>query len=443
MSSSEAELIDQSLLNENKIPLATHTTNARPQRLHSWFNLIPVDQFEKEQPERVLFLDSFVTVKTAPQYRCGYQVLFEGMMPMSVVVHIGVIFVWYGDDLLHPDRDFPKLYDELYSTQYITSKATIFENTHVMDFVENGSDNLHFKVVHLWNHSKLYDHQVTDNNITLKQETKFNYGSCSNNSFIRFMSKIIPELELTHDYVYHGPGLAVVGATGRGAPKFHALVSLTPEGEHRTRVYVTMALSPDTFPASIERLYQKLFPSKYLCDLLCSVMANYIKNEFDVDAVIWKHRKWLKEPRLLNSEAHLYDVIRWGETFYPKDFKYIDPPKKKIENRTWYYMADLEKISTNQLKTYSVAGRELVSYLDSEGELHIYDAYCPHQGAHLGHGGTIVDDCIRCPFHGFHFDQQGQCLGQSTVKRSNKLQNLDLAPIECRIQEGRVDVFIE
>jgi hypothetical protein len=54
----------------------------------------------------------------------------------------------------------------------LSSPATLFENTHVMDFVENGSDNLHFKAVHLWEYSKIYDHVVSKDSITLKQDTR-------------------------------------------------------------------------------------------------------------------------------------------------------------------------------------------------------------------------------------------------------------------------------
>lgn len=95
-------------------------------------------------------------------------------------------------------------------------------------------------------------------------------------------SNLLPQLELTQDYVYHRPGLAVVGASGSGTPNMHALVSLTPEGEHRTRVYVTMAIDPETFPAWAEKIFQRLFPERALCDVLAHVMANFIKNEFDI-----------------------------------------------------------------------------------------------------------------------------------------------------------------
>ena len=35
------------------------------------------------------------------------------------------------------------------------------------------------------------------------------------------------------------------------------------------------------------------------------------------------------------------------------------------------------------------------------------DAFCPHLGAHLGHGGTVGDGCIACPFHGWKYDAEG------------------------------------
>jgi cholesterol 7-desaturase len=39
------------------------------------------------------------------------------------------------------------------------------------------------------------------------------------------------------------------------------------------------------------------------------------------------------------------------------------------------------------------------------------NAYCPHLGANLAHGGgEIKDNCISCPFHGWKFDDKGNCV---------------------------------
>ena len=57
------------------------------------------------------------------------------------------------------------------------------------------------------------------------------------------------------------------------------------------------------------------------------------------------------------------------------------------------------------------------------------DAFCPHLGAHLGHGGT-VDDCqIVCPFHGWKFDADGTNTEIPYSERTNKKGTLRTFPV--------------
>jgi phenylpropionate dioxygenase-like ring-hydroxylating dioxygenase large terminal subunit len=60
---------------------------------------------------------------------------------------------------------------------------------------------------------------------------------------------------------------------------------------------------------------------------------------------------------------------------------------------------------------------ELVAFRDASGRARVVEAYCPHLGAHLGHGGTIVDGTLRCPFHGWRFDGEGRCVEVPYAKR--------------------------
>jgi len=48
----------------------------------------------------------------------------------------------------------------------------------------------------------------------------------------------------------------------------------------------------------------------------------------------------------------------------------------------------------------SLASRALVAVRD-QGKVRVFDGTCPHRGAHLGHGGRLIEgQRIRCPFHG-------------------------------------------
>jgi nitrite reductase/ring-hydroxylating ferredoxin subunit len=53
---------------------------------------------------------------------------------------------------------------------------------------------------------------------------------------------------------------------------------------------------------------------------------------------------------------------------------------------------------------------EIVIFRTTSGTACAIDAYCPHLGAHFGHGGEVVGEELRCPFHGFRFSVNGSCV---------------------------------
>ena len=57
-------------------------------------------------------------------------------------------------------------------------------------------------------------------------------------------------------------------------------------------------------------------------------------------------------------------------------------------------------------------GREVVLFRTTDGTPALIDAYCPHMGAHMGKGGAVCGQTLRCPFHHFTFTTDGAC--QST-----------------------------
>lgn len=76
---------------------------------------------------------------------------------------------------------------------------------------------------------------------------------------------------------------------------------------------------------------------------------------------------------------------------------------------SWYGLAFTDELKPGSVLTRRLAGHDLVLYRTQAGAVSVVDAFCPHLGAHFGHGGTVEGEELRCPFHGFRFNLDGEC----------------------------------
>ena len=76
----------------------------------------------------------------------------------------------------------------------------------------------------------------------------------------------------------------------------------------------------------------------------------------------------------------------------------------------WFSIARSHELECGAVLPVHAFERDLVLYRSESGVAVVHDAYCPHLGAHLGHGGTVAGESIRCPFHGFRFGTDGNCV---------------------------------
>ncbi len=64
-------------------------------------------------------------------------------------------------------------------------------------------------------------------------------------------------------------------------------------------------------------------------------------------------------------------------------------------------------------KQVTVLGEELIAFRDTTGRVGLIDRYCPHRGASFWLGRN--EECgIRCVYHGWKFDADGQCVDMPT-----------------------------
>jgi nitrite reductase/ring-hydroxylating ferredoxin subunit len=91
------------------------------------------------------------------------------------------------------------------------------------------------------------------------------------------------------------------------------------------------------------------------------------------------------------------------------------PPLAELRARRpypdgWFAIAFAEELRPGRVLRRRFMGEDLVVYRTRRGVVRVVEPYCPHLGAHLGHGGRVEGEEIVCPFHHFAFDTEGACV---------------------------------
>ena len=76
----------------------------------------------------------------------------------------------------------------------------------------------------------------------------------------------------------------------------------------------------------------------------------------------------------------------------------------------WFAVAWSKDLVDGEVKRARYFGQEIVMFRTRAGAVHVLDAYSAHLGAHLGEGGRVVGETLRCPFHGWRYDGGGRCV---------------------------------
>jgi phenylpropionate dioxygenase-like ring-hydroxylating dioxygenase large terminal subunit len=410
----------------------------RPQKHNSWFNVLPVRDFKRLKSSRVSFLDSFVTVE-ASGGEPGYAVRYEGVHPMHVTVQFGFICVWFGDDLDKPGWPFPTLFARSFGHDFVVTKPRLFKNTNLLDLIENNGDQIHFKTVHQWLSVNICDHEYTDRVFRLQMSGEIQYARSADSAVKRKFASFLPTSTYSQDLAFHGPGFGAGQVETDAGLKANLVLAFTPVGEHDLKLHLAASVDDTSMPLWLRTLF-RLIPFVSLHDLLSWGVAKAGIDDTDGDYRIWRHKKSLKDPKLLPGEADIIRIRQWMSQYYLKDFEQPAQTIKPGEQKRWTLLGRKKEISAGKIYPFTVSGEEVVAYKTSGGELRVFEAHCPHQGAHLGHGGKLKDDCIACPFHLFYFNPNGEFVGTSTKGKPKSLMRLN--QVEHRVLGNRIEVLV-
>src|SRR4051794_6801913 len=77
--------------------------------------------------------------------------------------------------------------------------------------------------------------------------------------------------------------------------------------------------------------------------------------------------------------------------------------------KNFWYAVEFGDRVTNKPVRITVLGRHLTLYRTPSGKIVALSDLCVHRGAALS-GGWLKDDCIVCPYHGWEYRPDGQCV---------------------------------
>ncbi len=88
----------------------------------------------------------------------------------------------------------------------------------------------------------------------------------------------------------------------------------------------------------------------------------------------------------------------------------------KYLRRFWHPIDRAEDLEPGQAKPIQVMGERFTLYRGESGAPHVAGFRCAHRGAQLS-AGWVEGDCIRCMYHGWLFDEAGQCIEQPAEEK--------------------------
>ncbi|UDY37527.1 aromatic ring-hydroxylating oxygenase subunit alpha [Dermatobacter hominis] len=77
----------------------------------------------------------------------------------------------------------------------------------------------------------------------------------------------------------------------------------------------------------------------------------------------------------------------------------------------WFMVCAADELAPGDVIERTWMGDQVVAFRTASGRAAVTSAFCPHLGADLARGGTVVGESLRCPFHSLRWSPDGDCVG--------------------------------
>src|SRR5487761_1806224 len=97
-------------------------------------------------------------------------------------------------------------------------------------------------------------------------------------------------------------------------------------------------------------------------------------------------------------------------------------PGGEMMRRYWHPIAPAAMLDENPVKSVRILGEDLVLYRDRSGNLGLIGRHCGHRLVDMVFGIPEARG-LRCPYHGWCYDETGQCIDTPLESPNSKLKD--------------------
>jgi phenylpropionate dioxygenase-like ring-hydroxylating dioxygenase large terminal subunit len=244
--------------------------------------------------------------------------------PWTVHETAASIFIWHGAHRDRPDRPLPFARPDFFAgwSEPVTNAGRALRPTNIFFPSENVIDIQHFYAVHRWELQTIerYPSEDEDGSFRAVMKMRWRAGAQSRVALVRRLGRLYSS-DFHFDIRILSPGMAVAISTlapEQGSLQIMTIILMTPLSETDCAIRVVASVKR-TIDTKLNAFVRRLLGAG-IEEALSRIFLAVSTKDFDGDANIWTHRRFLSNPKPLPDDGPIVAYRKWGERFWPPDY---------------------------------------------------------------------------------------------------------------------------